>query len=138
MMAGPVFDSVDASFYSYPPHRAIREAIAAAGGATAATAGPVWLERVRDECADLAAQALITELAVEPLLLEQAAEPRYVEETLANLQIPAVNRRVGELKSRLQRINPVQRPDEYMSQFGELVAMEQHARALRERAARAL
>ncbi|MBN1173265.1 MAG: DNA primase [Micromonosporaceae bacterium] len=135
VLAGPMFDAVDASYFSHPQHVAIREAIAAVGGAATGTAGPIWLDRVRDECADLAAQALIAELAVEPLRLETAPDPRYVEVTLARLQLPAVNHRIAEVKSKLQRLNPVQQVDEHLRLFGELVAIEQHARALRERAA---
>jgi DNA primase len=38
------------------------------------------------------------------------------------------------LKSRLQRLNPVEEPDEYSRLFGELVGLEQFARGLREQA----
>jgi DNA primase len=38
------------------------------------------------------------------------------------------------VKSRLQRINPVEASAEYNRLFGELVAFEAHRRALRERA----
>ena len=40
-----------------------------------------------------------------------------------------------ELKSRLQRLNPVTHVDEHLRLFGELVSLEQHARALRDQAA---
>ena len=38
------------------------------------------------------------------------------------------------MKSRLQRTNPVEQAAEYNRMFGELVALEQHRRNLRERA----
>ena len=53
---------------------------------------------------------------------------------LARLQLPAVTRRIAELKSKLQRLNPVDHVDEHLRLFGELVPLEQHARALREQA----
>ena len=133
-----MFDAVGTDVYAYPPHVVIRAAVAEAGGAASASAGPVWIERVRQECQDLAAQALVTELAVEALRVDGEPDPRYVEVTLTRLQLPALDRRIGELKSKLQRLNPVQHVDEHLRLFGELVAMEQHARALRDRAAGAL
>ena len=43
-------------------------------------------------------------------------------------------RRIADLKSRLQRTNPVEHPADYNRMFGELVALEQHRRTLRDRA----
>jgi DNA primase len=45
---------------------------------------------------------------------------------------------VGEIKQRLQRLNPVEAAEEYQRLFAELVAHEQTARALRERGIGAL
>jgi DNA primase len=134
VVAGPMFDAIEVNAYSDPVHVAVRTAIAEAGGAAAGTAGVVWVERVRDQCADLAAKALVGELAVEPLRLSGEPDPRYVASQLARLQLPAANRRIGELKSRLQRLNPVTNKDEYLALAGELFSLEQHARALREQA----
>ena len=41
---------------------------------------------------------------------------------------------MAALKGRLQRMNPVEEPDAYTKAFGQLVALEQEARSLRERA----
>ncbi|MGH3663604.1 MAG: DNA primase [Micromonosporaceae bacterium] len=138
VLAGPLFDAVDTTPYGHPVHAAVRQAIAEAGGASAATAGADWVERVRAACSDLAAQALVGELSVEPLRYDTEADPRYVTITLARLQLPTVNRRVAELKSRLQRINPVERKDEYLTLAGELFSLEQQARGLKEQALGAL
>ena len=43
-------------------------------------------------------------------------------------------RRIAGLKSKLQRTNPVEHAAEYNRMFGELVALEQHRRTLREKA----
>ena len=43
-------------------------------------------------------------------------------------------RRIADVKSRLQRTNPVEQAADYNRMFGELVALEQHRRSLRERA----
>ena len=45
-----------------------------------------------------------------------------------------VLRRIADLKSKLQRTNPVEEATEYNRMFGELVALESHRRTLRERA----
>ncbi|GII24617.1 DNA primase [Planosporangium mesophilum] len=134
-LAGPMFDEVDEGAYAHPLHTAVRAAIAEAGGAATASAGVSWVEQVRDCCADLAGKALVAELAVEPLHLAAEPDPRYVTITLARLQLPSVTRRIADLKSKLQRLNPVANPDEHLRLFGELVSLEQHARALRNQAA---
>jgi hypothetical protein len=41
---------------------------------------------------------------------------------------------LAELKSRVQRLNPVTHKDDYLAMAGELFSLEQHARALREQA----
>ncbi|MFE9919302.1 DNA primase [Micromonospora sp. NPDC005553] len=135
VLAGPMFDTVEATEYRHPVHVAVRTAIAAAGGAASATGGAVWIESVRDACEDLAAAALVGELAVEPLRIDGEPDPRYVSITMARVQFGSVTARVRDLKSRIQRINPVNNKDEYFAAFGELLSLEQHARALREQAA---
>src|SRR2546421_4451846 len=134
-VAGPMFDSVGIDGYQHPVHIAIRPAVAEVGGATGAVTGAGWVEGVRDACADLAGKALVGELAVEPLRLSVEPDPRYVGVVLSQLRLFTVDRRVRELKSKLQRLNPVTHVDEHLRLFGELVSLEQHARALREQAA---
>ncbi|HEX6501378.1 MAG TPA: DNA primase [Micromonosporaceae bacterium] len=134
VLAGPAFDAIDASAYGHPVHAAVRQAIADAGGASGATSGADWVQRVRDACPDLAGQALVVELAVEPPHVAGEPDPRYLGVTLARLQLPSVTRRIRELKSKVQRLNPVTSRDEYLQLAGELFSLEQHARALREQA----
>lgn len=138
VLAGPQFDALGVDAYHHPLHRAIRTAIAEAGGAASATSGAVWVQRVRDACPDLAASALVGELAVEPLRLDGEPDPRYVGVTLAKLELVTVDAKVAALKSKVQRVNPVTDKAQYLSLAAELFSLEQHARALRERAAGAL
>ncbi|MEV1204019.1 DNA primase, partial [Microbispora rosea] len=63
-----------------------------------------------------------------------AIEERYGAAVLAKIQEVAVGRAVAQVKSRLQRLNPVEEQQEYNRLFGELVALEQQRRVLRERA----
>jgi DNA primase len=132
-LAGPLFDSVDVTAYVHPLHAVIREAVTEAGGAAGAAAGAGWIEAVREACGDLAAKAIVGELAVEPLRVDGDPDPQYVAIVLSRLQLFAVNARIADVKSRVQRVNPVTNQDEHFQLFGELVSLEQHARALRER-----
>jgi DNA primase len=135
VLAGPMFDALGPEAYLNPVHVVVRAAVAEAGGAAAATGGAVWIERVRDACPDLAAKALVGELAVEPLRIDGDPDPRYVSITLARLEWGSITARIRDLKSKVQRVNPVTNKDEYFALFGELVSLEEHARALREQAA---
>ena len=110
-------------------------AIAAAGGACAGVAGPGWVNSVRDACGDLAAQMLVLELAVEPVRYDGEPDSMYLHVVLARLQLAGLNQRIDEVKSKLQRINPVTDKDDYRGRFAELLALEQHSRALKEQAA---
>jgi DNA primase len=135
VLAGPMFDALGPENYADPMLAALREAVAQAGGACSATGGVVWIEKVRDACTDLGAQGLVSELAVEPLRVDGAVDPRYVQVTLARLQGAAVTTRIRDLKSRVQRLNPVTHKDQYLALAGELFSLEQQARALRDQAA---
>ena len=74
----------------------------------------------------------VSALAVEPLLTAKEPDAAYVAAHVYRLQELTAMRRIAELKSRLQRTNPVEEPGDYNKMFGELVALEQHRRTLRE------
>ncbi|WP_199040399.1 DNA primase [Glycomyces salinus] len=137
-IAGPYFDEVDATPYTDPNYRAVREAVASAGGAAKAEAGPNWIAAVVAACGEIAAQATVNELAVEELRIDHDPEPVYVRTLLARIQRPVVESEVADLKRRLQRVNPSTDKDEYMSLFGKLMGLEQHVRSLRDQAANAI
>ena len=133
-VAGPAFDAIAPEAWTHPVYAAVATAVAAAGGAAAATVtGATWLEKVGAQCHDEAVRNQLTALAVEPLHpATSQGEAAYVHAVLARLQEMSVVRRIAELKGRLQRMNPVEAPD-YMKHFETLVALEQEARSLRER-----
>ncbi|MGH8793060.1 MAG: DNA primase, partial [Stackebrandtia sp.] len=134
-VAGPYFDEVDETFYSEPLHAVVRQAVARAGGAAAAPEGANWIAAVTQECEDLAAGALVAELAVEPMRTGAEPDAQYVNTTLARVRLPATERKVRDLKSKLQRVNPTEAEEEYMRMFGELLALEQQVRGLKEQTA---
>ena len=128
------FDDLDAAVFTAPAYAALHAAVAAAGGAASAgQGGREWVTKVDEAATDDAVRRLVRELAVEPLPSEDQALTRYATEVLARLEELAATRRIAEVKSRLQRINPVEQSGEYNRLFGELVALEAHRRALRER-----
>ena len=80
--------------------------------------------------------ALVAELAVEPLELPQknTDEVRYVASIVSGVRLAMVDEQIAEIKSRLQRTNPVDDADAYLELFGDLVPLEQYRIALREKA----
>jgi DNA primase len=134
VLAGPLFDAVSEDAYTHPTYRGVRRAVTAAGGAVAGTAGPEWVQNLVAACEEATVKALIVELAVERLRNDGELDPRYVAAQLNEVQRLATVRRVVSVKSRLQRVNPVDSVDEYMRLFGELVALEQYLHGLREQA----
>jgi DNA primase len=134
-LAGPAFDAVAASAYTDPDYAAVAAAVAAVGGAAAATVtGPAWLDQVAEQCDRESARAQLTALAVEPLRSTGEADAGYVTAVMARLQEMATVREVAALKGRLQRMNPVESGDEYMKAFKQLMDLEQLAISLRKRA----
>jgi DNA primase len=78
--------------------------------------------------------ATVRELSVDPLAVDEDAVPRYVVSVLARLHGIWVSRRLVTVKARLQRTDPQADPTTYNGLFGELMALEQMRRTLRERA----
>ncbi|HEX3811201.1 MAG TPA: DNA primase [Mycobacteriales bacterium] len=134
-LAGPVFDAIATEAYTHPVYGAVRTAIEVAGGVQGQVTGPAWIERASSSCPDEVSRSVVSELAVERLRCA-GSEPtgRYVQENLARLQELAVERKIAQVKSTLQRINPVERAEDHTRLFGELIALEQQRRGLREQA----
>jgi DNA primase len=63
-----------------------------------------------------------------------ASEERYGAAVLARLAEVAVTRALVQIKAKMERLNPVEQQQDYNRLFGELVALEQQRRVLRERA----
>ncbi|WP_319437350.1 DNA primase [Mycobacterium sp. RTGN5] len=134
-LAGPVFDSLTAESFTHPGYTAVRIAIAAAGGTASGITGGQWIDTVREQCGAAVTEGLIMELGVEGIRVEDEERlPRYIGGVLARLQEVWVGRQVAEVKSKLQRMSPVEQGDEYHALFGDLVALEAYRRSLLEQA----
>ncbi len=89
---------------------------------------PNLLERT--EIAEV--RALITELTVEPIRTDREVSERYITSIFARLREVALTRAIAEIKSNLQRLNPVENEAEYNATFAELVAKEAIRRSQKE------
>ncbi|MHA6631382.1 DNA primase [Pseudonocardia sichuanensis] len=136
-VAGPSYDELPEQVFAHPAFAAVHRGVQAAGGVCAGLEGHAWLEAVISECPP-ETRPLVTELAVEPLELPRrnTEEARYVASVIAGVRLALVEAQVADLKSRLQRTNPVEEPEAYHELFGDLVPLEQYRIALREKAAR--
>ncbi|KMO77616.1 DNA primase [Mycolicibacterium chubuense] len=133
-LAGPVFDSLAAESFTHPGYAAVRSAIEAAGGTSGGLTGAQWIEAVRDQVASPPAAGLVNELSAEAINADEDKLPRYIGGVLARLQEVWIGRQIAEVKSKLQRMSPVEQGDEYHALFGDLVAMEAYRRSLLEQA----
>jgi DNA primase len=125
---------VDGADFTHPTFRAVWDAVTTCGGPAGAPGAEVWVGKLRDALEDPAAVTALSALAVEPLLSTKEPTTAYVAAHVFRLQEITAMRRINDLKSRLQRTNPVEHAGEYNKMFGELVALEQHRRTLREKA----
>ncbi|WP_110182484.1 DNA primase [Nocardioides solisilvae] len=120
--------------FSHPTYRHVWEAVVAGGGPARGAGDPGWAARVRGAVENPLVSSAISELGVEPVRSMGEPGESYVNAHVHRLRELTAMRRIADLKSRLQRTNPVDQAVEYNRMFGELVALEQHRRDLREKA----
>jgi DNA primase len=132
--AGPVFDSLTIESFTHPGYAAVRAALDAAGGTSTGASGGQWIDAVRQQTTSTLTAGLINELGVEAIAVDEEKLPRYVAGVMARLQEVWMGRQIAEVKSKLQRMSPIEHGDEYHALFGDLVAMEAYRRSLLEQA----
>ncbi|ORV82871.1 DNA primase [Mycobacterium interjectum] len=133
-LAGPVFDTLPVESFTHPGYAAVRAAIEAAGGTSTGLTGAEWIDGVRQRTTSALTSGLINELGVEAIAVDDEKLPRYIAGVLARLQEVWMGRQIAEVKSKLQRMSPIEQGDEYHALFGDLVAMEAYRRSLLEQA----
>jgi len=77
-------------------------------------------------------KSLITELTVEPIRTDGEVSDRYITSIFARLREVALSRLIAEIKSTLQRLNPVENEAQYQEIFTKLVGMEAARRVQKE------
>jgi len=133
-IAGPQFDALGEEAFLHPAHRALRVAIAAAGGAATAVSGAGWTNSVEEHMSEEPLRRGVHALAVEPLRMGAEGQDHYADSVLARLYEIVTSRQIAALKSRIQRLNPLEHAEEHARLFGELIRLESYRRVLRERA----
>jgi DNA primase len=90
----------------------------------------VALDLVLEAAANEGERKFLRGLAIEAFAAEE--NRAYADEVFRRLEEFRLTRVIDLLKGTLQRMNPVERPDEYTQFFEELIALEARRRALRE------
>jgi DNA primase len=140
-LCGPAFDALGTDSFTAPVHTSVFSLITQCGGAGSASGGREWAEQLLTAAPDDRARGFVTRLAVEPLRVPRSdgeADARYAEAVLARVEELSVSREIAVIKSRLQRLSPVDEAAGYNRMFGDLVSLEQRRKVLSERAAGAL
>jgi DNA primase len=125
-------DQLESDAFRVPSYRAVHDAIRAAGGMAVAVgmAGPAWVNAVQENAPD-AVESLVTELAVAPLPADrEEAVARYAASVVLRVAEMELIRRIGDLRSRVQRLGAEQ---DGGAAFAELLAAETERRTLRDR-----
>ncbi|MDO9454879.1 DNA primase [Nocardioides sp.] len=131
MAIGRTTADIGSNDFTHPTYRGVWELVEAAGGTVAGADDDGWVTRLRDAATDPEVASALNALAVESLM--KAPDATYVSRYVFKLLELTAARRIAELKARLQRTNPVDHPADYNRMFGELAALEQHRRTLRDR-----
>ncbi len=133
--AGPMYDQLPQEVFTHPAYAELHRAVLKAGGTSSGLAGAELIDAVVKCCESGIGRNLVTELAVEPIPTRQNAIERYAAGMLAALQRQLLAKQIADIKSRLQRLSPIEEPDEARALWGDLVALEQYYKALGEQAA---
>ncbi|MCW2811347.1 MAG: dnaG [Friedmanniella sp.] len=132
---GAGWDGLSGDDFTHPAYRAVFTAVEKA--AAEATTGD-WVHRVSAAAEHDAVRSLVVSLAVESLPVHGEVTPRFVMANAAGLQLLTVMRMIAQLKSRLQRTNPVEAQQKYNQMFSELVVLEARRQELQTRSIGAL
>jgi DNA primase len=116
------WSEIEAAAFTHPAYIEMKKIIDAQKSST------ITIDDVIDE----RMKTLFTELTVEPIRSDGEVSARYIESIVARLREVGISRAIAELKSNLQRLNPVENPDEYNTAFAALVALETTRRGLHE------
>ena len=124
-------DGLTDNDFIHPVAQELWRAIAKLGLPRAADAS--WVARLESELASEPARRILSVAAVQPMQAGEESTERVVAVTILQLQARTLARLIGDLKSKLQRTDPVDEADAYNRVFGELIALEQQHRSLRDR-----
>ncbi len=127
---GAGWDGVGVADFTHPAYAAVFTGVEKA---TADGTDGDWAHRVSLAAEDERIRGLVVALAVEPLPITGDPTERLVSAYSSSLQLLTVMRQIAELKSKLQRTNPVEHATRYNQMFSELVVLEARRHALHQR-----
>ena len=132
---------LDSTDFTHPAYAALWKALAAEGGfgepssaVRLTTIGERAAAEAPNDEARQALRELLGALSVESIRTSKELTDSYVYVHACRLRELTARRRIDEVKSRLQRMNPVTETTEYNRLYGELIALEQFRRDLNEQA----
>lgn len=131
-LLAPYAEELDADDFTHPHAVAVWVAATAEGLPTKPDEG--WAARVRGHIDDPDVQRVLAHLALDPLRVTGVPDAALVDALVARVQELTILRHIAAVKSKLQRTNPLESATEYNRMFGDLVALEQQRRQLREKA----
>ena len=120
LFTGTLWSDIEPGAFTHPAYKELRKTID--------ETSVISTETISDE----RIKTLFTELTVEPIHADGKPTATYVESIIARLREVAISRSIAELKSSLQRLNPVENEIEYNAAFAQLVALENARRNLHE------
>ena len=112
---------IEADAFTHPAYKELRAVID-----QIAPEGEVDIAKITNENM----RTLFTELTVEPIRADGEITEKYVASIVARLREVGISRAIAELKSSLQRLNPVENESDYNAAFAGLVALETTRRGL--------
>ncbi|WP_375000221.1 DNA primase [Aeromicrobium sp. CTD01-1L150] len=130
-LAAPHLTDVHENDFTHPVAQELWRRLSEHEFPTQADAG--WLPRISDAMPSEDLRRVLAVAAVEPLRSSEAATGAVVASVIARLQLLTLERSITEIKSKLQRTNPVDEAESYNRMFGELIALEQQKREMRDR-----
>ncbi|MBO0812681.1 MAG: DNA primase, partial [Microlunatus sp.] len=134
-LVGDEFTAVVPEDFTHPAYAAVfRHAQKALANGPADSVDPFkdWPLRVATAEDNPWVNSLVVSLAVEPLHTETPTT-MYVVAYTSKLRLLTVSRQIAQIKSRLQRTNPVDDPTTYNKTFSELVVLEAQRKQLQNR-----
>ncbi|MGH1562531.1 DNA primase [Mumia sp. DW29H23] len=131
-LVAPYADQLQADDFTHPYATAIWAAATSEG--LPSKPDEAWATQVRDRLDDPQVQRTLAQLSVDPLRVIGVPDAGYVLALVARVQELTVLRRIAAVKSKLQRTDPLEAATDYNQMFGDLVALEQQRRQLREKA----
>ena len=130
-LAARYADDLDDNDFTHPISKLLWKHVAAMTWPTGSDSN--WLPQLSDTITDDDAKRILSIAAVEPMRAREGNTGAVVMSVIIRLQLLTLGRRIAEVKSKLQRTNPIDEADVYNRMFGELIALEQQLRGLRDR-----